>query len=81
MTGIDRALFKAARFLTIFFHSLPPVRTMLKLGLFGGLAAILRGYFELEWRTVGVAVVTVYLATGGWRFAKILVRTLPRDLK
>ncbi len=81
MNKIDRGLFRAAVFLRFFVRLFPSVGVMLKLGLFGGLAAVLRGYFAFEWHTVGAAVVVAYLATGGWRFTKVIVRTFPRDFR
>ncbi|XP_033643640.1 long-chain fatty acid transport protein 4-like [Asterias rubens] len=81
MNKIDRSLFRAAFFVRFLVRLFPSVSVMLKLGVFGGLAAVLRGYFAFEWHTVGAAVAVAYLATGGWRFAKVIVRTLPRDLR
>lgn len=73
-------LFKFARMLSRTVHSLPTARTMLKSAAFGGLALVL---LWQGWSVLMTVLITLlaYLATGGWAFAKIVVRTLPRDLR
>lgn len=54
---------------------------VLKWAAFAGLAAILRGYVELNYWQTAAGVFAVYLATGGWRFTWVVIRTLPRDIR
>eukprot|EP00058_Branchiostoma_floridae_P009386 XP_002594874.1 hypothetical protein BRAFLDRAFT_86042 [Branchiostoma floridae] len=53
---------------------------MLKLAGYGALAAVLWRYGGLGWAGVVGGITAVYLATGGWKFARIVALTLPRDL-
>ncbi|PIK45237.1 putative long-chain fatty acid transport protein 4-like [Apostichopus japonicus] len=79
MPSIDRTLFRAARVLNVLVSYLPGgiLRMVLKWAAFAGLAAILRGYVELNYWQTAAGVFAVYLATGGWKFTWVVIRTLP----
>nr|XP_054769942.1 long-chain fatty acid transport protein 1-like [Lytechinus pictus] len=73
--------FKAARVLRAVIEYLPSVKMVVKLALFGGLAAVLRGYASLDWWLVLALIFVVYLVTGGWDFVYVAIVTFPRDFK
>ena len=53
----------------------------LKCGLFFLLGAFLSFYLGWSCFTTTLTVAAVYLATGGWRFAKVFCVTVLRDLR
>ncbi|XP_012936186.1 long-chain fatty acid transport protein 4 [Aplysia californica] len=56
-------------------------RMLAKLSLFIALGSVFYTFFNMGlWMTLG-ALFAVYLATGGWKFMRIVVLTLPRDLR
>lgn len=83
MPSVDRALFRAARVLNSLVSYLPrnSLRMVLKWAAFAGLAAVLRGYLGLSNLQTAAGVFAVYLATGGWKFAWVVIKTLPRDVR
>lgn len=74
-------LFKAAHVLRAVIEYLPSAKMIVKLALFGGLAAALRGFASLDWWLVLAIIFVVYLLTGGWEFVYIAIVTFPRDFK
>ncbi|XP_072176676.1 long-chain fatty acid transport protein 4-like [Diadema setosum] len=74
-------LFKAARVLRSIIGLLPSAKMVLKVASFIGLAAILRAYAALNWWAIAGGLFAVYLVTGGWKFVRVVIVTLPRDLK
>lgn len=52
----------------------------LQLGYFV-LGVVLYYYVQLSCLLTTSAVFGVYLVTGGWRFVKVIIKTLPRDLR
>lgn len=54
---------------------------VLKLVGFFLLGVFLSYYIGLSCTVTTIAVFAVYLATGGWKFMKVVIVTLPRDLR
>ncbi|KAL8558160.1 hypothetical protein ACOMHN_035465 [Nucella lapillus] len=52
-----------------------------KTALFLALGVVFKVIFGMGTLLAILAVFAVYLATGGWRFAYVVVRTLPRDVR
>ncbi|XP_074149866.1 long-chain fatty acid transport protein 4 isoform X1 [Sminthopsis crassicaudata] len=57
----------------------PEARMLSKVSLVG-VAAISRLVLQLPWTQVGLSVFCFYLAFGGWRFIRIIWKTLGRDI-
>ncbi|XP_019640878.1 PREDICTED: long-chain fatty acid transport protein 4-like [Branchiostoma belcheri] len=72
--------YRPARLLRTFVSLFPERRRMLKLAGYGALAAVLWRYAGLGWAGVVGGITAVYLVTGGWRFARVVALTLPRDI-
>ncbi|KAL4219699.1 hypothetical protein ACF0H5_022269 [Mactra antiquata] len=53
----------------------------LKLIAFFGLGVFLSYYLGWTCMLTTVTVFAVYLVTGGWKFVKVVIKTLPRDLR
>lgn len=83
MPSVDRSLFRAARVLNSFVSgfSRKKLKMVLKWAAFAGLAAVLRGYLGLPYWQTAAGVFAAYLATGGWRFALVVIKTFPRDAR
>ena len=50
-------------------------------GALSALTAVLWRYTQLSWYSIVGSVCAAYLATGGWRFARIVIRTFARDAR
>jgi len=48
---------------------------------FATIGLILYGYFALGFFCSLLAVFALYCATGGWKFVKVVILTVPRDLR
>ena len=77
----ESMLFKFARILSRTVHSLPQYKMVLKLAVFGGLVAVLSQFLGASVPISVGASFAVYLLTGGWRFCRVIIKTLPRDLR
>ena len=45
------------------------------------LTAVLWRYTQLSWYSIFGSVCAAYLGTGGWKFARIVIRTFARDAR
>ena len=54
---------------------------LMKTVAFSILTSVLWRYTQLSWYSVFGSVFAGYLATGGWRFAQVVVRTFARDAR
>ena len=54
---------------------------VVKLLAHGLLGLCLYFYVQLPCTLTTLAVFGVYLATGGWKFAKVVLQTIPRDIR
>ena len=74
-------MFRFARALSRTVHGAATYRgTMFGL-VFLGLAGLLWLLFDFTFLTSGLISFIVYLAAGGWRFADVVIHTLPRDAR
>lgn len=55
--------------------------TMLRLAAFAAVLLFLRVTLELSWIQAIPALFIFYLASGGWEFFLIFLKTLPRDVR
>ena len=78
------AQFRFARQLSVSVRALGGIltcRMWLKCLLFFALGVSLKLFFGFGTLLSSAAVFAVYLVTGGWRFAYVVVKTLPRDAR
>ena len=74
-------MFRFARSLSRTVHAIPSYKTIMKGAVFVGAVAVLWLFFGFSLTTASLLSFIAYLATGGWRFAEVVINTLPRDLK
>ena len=74
-------LFKIARNISLSVHRAKAHKMELKTSLFLIFALVLKFYFGFTTLEVILTVIVIYLATGGWKFTWIIIKTLPRDMK
>ena len=72
-------LFKVARQISRTVHGIKEAKTMIKSFFFISLAVILWLQLGFGLITTLAIVLGIYLSTGGWNFATVVVKTLPRD--
>ena len=75
------AVFRVARVISTLVKGNIEMDVVLKCGLFFLLGTFLSFYLGWSCLLTTLAVVAVYLGTGGWRFAKVVFNTLRRDLR
>ena len=74
-------MFRFARSLSRTVHATASYKATMKGAAFAGVAAVLWLLFGFSLTTASFLSFIAYLATGGWRFAEVVINTLPRDLK
>ena len=75
------SVFRFARSLSRTAHATTSYKATMKGALFAGGAAVLWLFFGFSLTTASLISFIAYLATGGWRFAEVVFRTLPRDIR
>ena len=74
-------MFRFARALSSSVHGAATYKGTMKGLLFVGLAALLWMLFDFSVSTSVLISFIAYLAAGGWRFADVVIHTLPRDAR
>lgn len=74
-------VFRVARAISNAIYIISSYKMLLKVGAFSALTAVLWRYTQLSWYSVFGSVFAAYLATGGWKFARVVVRTFARDAR
>jgi len=74
-------VFRVARAIRNAVYIIRSYRMLMKAGAFSALTAVLWRYTYLSWYSVLGSVFAAYLATGGWKFARVVVRTFGRDAR
>ena len=78
--GSQSTFYKFVRLLRS-FAGLYRKKMVVKAGVFGAVFALLWLYFAYPLPLVLLAEFAIYLATGGWNYIRLAIKTFPRDFK